>query len=122
MIVKLSKLYKGVNIEVSAEMSMEAGKVRKNLAQQLLWAIQDIDEKFPTVSDKGIYSDNRLPYNESDLEDEEENENEQEYLLITEGQKQYLRKLGMSEAKISKIKTKNEASALITKLQKGEQK
>lgn len=112
MLVKLSKLYKGVTIEVSGEMSMESGKVRKNLAQQLLWAMEDIDEKFPTVSNDGRYD-----IVEFSVHDDEENE--QEYLLITNGQKEYLRKLGVPESKIEKIKTKSEASALITKLAKG---
>lgn len=116
MIVKLSKIYKGVNIEVSAEMSMDSGKTRKNLAQQLVWAMEDVDEKFPCVGSNGTYSDGKLPYNEDDLEDEE---GEREYLLPTAGQKEYLRKLGLPESKIAKIKTKEEASALITKLQKG---
>lgn len=116
MIVKLSKIYKGVNIEVSAEMSMDSGKTRKNLAQQLVWAMEDVDEKFPCVGSNGIYSDGKLPYNEDDLEEDEGGE--RTYLLPTEGQKDYLRKLGMPESKIEKISTKDEASAIITKLQK----
>lgn len=116
MNVKLSKLYKGVNIEVSAEMSMDSGKTRKNLAQQLVWAMEDIDEKFPPISG-GTYENGKLPVDEDQIK---EDEGEQEYLLITEGQKQYLKRLGLSDAKISKIKTKTEASAMITKLQKGE--
>lgn len=115
MIVKLTKIYKGVTIEVSAEMSMESGKTRKNLAQQLVWAEEDIDEKFPTVSNSGTYSDGKNPV----YEDDEDLEEDHEYLQVTPGQIEYLKKLGVKEEKIAKIKTKAEASALISKLQKG---
>lgn len=112
MIVKVSTTYKGVNLEVSANIDGENSKGRKALVQQLEWCRQDVDN-IMNIGD--VVSSDSLPV----YDDEEEDEGHQEYLLITEDQKKYLRKLGLSDAKIAKIKTKAEASATITKLQKG---
>lgn len=113
MLVKISTNYKGVDIEVSENIDPNNSKGRKALVQQVEWARQDVDSIMHPGA--AVYEDNRLPV----AEDDEEEEGDQEYLLITPNQKEYLRKLGVAEKKIKSIKTKKEASALIDKLQKG---
>lgn len=117
MQVKLTRVYKGVTVELSANVDPQDSKARNALVTQLDWTCQSIDERLhPGESvHTSVPKNDNLPVDENDLDEED-----QEYLLITDGQKQYLKKLGVSEKKIDSIKTKKEASALITKLQKGE--
>ena len=106
MKVKASTTYLNVKIEIEDDVDPKDGSGRANVIKQLKYAIDNIGEHFG--ADKLISGESINPTVEV-VEDGE-------YLKPTPNQITYLRKLGVAEKTIEKIKTKSEASALITQM------
>lgn len=125
MKIEVSTVYKGVKIVISDD--VDSSGARAKVVNSLKYTIDNINENFGDMKSVGKVSktseddpdwDDLMEkyYGEEPKQGELPQEGDSTVWEPTEGQKNYLKKLGASDKQIAGCKTKMEASALITKL------